>query len=416
MLGYEVYSKASEENYRISEVLQMIYQVGRKNCAQEEGLPEDPEQSEKMKISKESEVSEQENFEDLCSEDSFFEQEESEYTIPKNIENIKTAKQREKGISKNENDMQRRTDKYRGQAEQKKQIQNKKTTGLKKSMKQKKTAGRKKAAKYKKYAGYVVIFILLAAVAAVLVKFEVLSTVQVGGMLFLAAGIFIYAAGIQKENFQKGERKKSQVSDDFDEEMGTCILQQGKNIKIAVLVSLNPEEYVNILLYREETRIGKEGRQADVCIDRDVISRVHAKILRREEEYFLMDLDSTNGTYINGKRLGGDGMEKLQQGDQMCIRDRYIIKVFLYLILAVMTLIRWLLKIPMMLGNILLYFLSIIFILTGVLSYGFALESARECGRMIIIGMAFGAIPDFVPFLGKSLETLVAKLLSMTNE
>ena len=68
------------------------------------------------------------------------------------------------------------------------------------------------------------------------------------------------------------------------------------------------------------------------------------------------------------------------------------------------------------LGNILLYFLSIIFILTGVLSYGFALESARECGRMIIIGMAFGAIPDFIPFLGKSLETLVAKLLSMTNE
>ena len=94
---------------------------------------------------------------------------------------------------------------------------------------------------------------------------------------------------------------------------------------------------------------------------------------------------------------------------------KYIIKVFLYLILAVMT-FRWLLKIPMILGNILLYFLSITFILTGVLSYGFALESARECGRMIIIGMAFGAIPDFVPFWGKSLETLVAKLLSMTNE
>ena len=46
----------------------------------------------------------------------------------------------------------------------------------------------------------------------------------------------------------------------------------------------------------------------------------------------------------------------------------------------------------------------------------FRLESARECGRMIIIGMAFGAIPDFVPFLGKSLETLVDKLLSMINE
>ena len=92
-----------------------------------------------------------------------------------------------------------------------------------------------------------------------------------------------------------------------------------------------------------------------------------------------------------------------QKSEGLKMLVKYIIKVFLYLILAVMTLIRWLLKIPMMLGNILLYFLSIIFILTGVLSYGFALESARECGRMIIIGMAFGAIPDFVPFLGKSL-------------
>lgn len=63
-----------------------------------------------------------------------------------------------------------------------------------------------------------------------------------------------------------------------------------------------------------------------------------------------------------------------------------------------------------------LYFLSIIFILTGVLSYGFALESTRECGRMIIIGMRFGAIPDFIPFFVKRLETLVDKLLSMTNE
>lgn len=105
-----------------------------------------------------------------------------------------------------------------------------------------------------------------------------------------------------------------------------------------------------------------------------------------------------------------------QKSEGLKMLVKYIIKVFLYLILAVMTLIRWLLKIPMMLGNILLYFLSIIFILTGVLSYGFALEFARECGRMIIIGMAFGAIPDFVPFLGKRLETLVAKLLSMTNE
>ena len=109
-------------------------------------------------------------------------------------------------------------------------------------------------------------------------------------------------------------------------------------------------------------------------------------------------------------------IKQLKNWEELKTLVKYIIKVFLYLILAVMTLIHWLLKIPMILGNILLYFLSIIFILTGVLSYGFALESTRECGRMIVIGMRFGAIPDFIPFFVKSLETLVDKLLSMTNE
>ena len=109
-------------------------------------------------------------------------------------------------------------------------------------------------------------------------------------------------------------------------------------------------------------------------------------------------------------------IEKLSRRKGLKMFIKYITKMFLYLIIAVMTLICWFIKIPMMLGNIFLYFLSIIFILTGVLSYGFALESARECGRMIIIGMAFGAIPDFVPFLGKSLEILVEKMLSMINE
>ena len=109
-------------------------------------------------------------------------------------------------------------------------------------------------------------------------------------------------------------------------------------------------------------------------------------------------------------------IEKLSRRKGLKMFIKYITKMFLHLIIAVMTLICWFIKIPMMLGNILLYFLSIVFILTGVLSYGFALESASECCRMIIIGMTFGAIPDFVPFLGKSLETVVEKMLSMTNE
>ena len=147
-----------------------------------------------------------------------------------------------------------------------------------------------------------------------------------------------------------------------------------------------------------------------------VIEKKYYDIAQRELEEMQREINAEKAQMSEEEILEDKKWHDEQLETIIKKAEAHIIKVFLYLILAVMTLIHWLLKIPMILGNILLYFLSIIFILTGVLSYGFALESARECGRMIIIGMAFGAIPDFVPFLGKSLETLVAKLLSMTNE
>ncbi len=100
--------------------------------------------------------------------------------------------------------------------------------------------------------------------AAVLVEFEVLSTVQAEGCV--SGGWHFYLCGRDsKENFQKGERKKSQVSDDFDEEMEPVFCSR-KKYKIAVLVSLNPEEYVNILLYREETDRKRRRRRMSVSI------------------------------------------------------------------------------------------------------------------------------------------------------
>ena len=56
-------------------------------------------------------------------------------------------------------------------------------------------------------------------------------------------------------------------------------------------------------------------------------------------------------------------IEKLSRRKGLKMFIKYITKMFLYLIIAVMTLICWFIKIPMMLGNILLYFLSIVFLI-----------------------------------------------------
>ncbi len=45
------------------------------------------------------------------------------------------------------------------------------------------------------------------------------------------------------------------------------------------------------------------GEEADVVIDDPTVSRKHALIRRRLGQYAVTDLDSTNGTYVNGRRI-----------------------------------------------------------------------------------------------------------------
>jgi len=45
------------------------------------------------------------------------------------------------------------------------------------------------------------------------------------------------------------------------------------------------------------------------------VSRLHAVIKRRENKVMVMDLSSSNGTYINGRRIPPDVEETLRHGD-----------------------------------------------------------------------------------------------------
>jgi len=45
------------------------------------------------------------------------------------------------------------------------------------------------------------------------------------------------------------------------------------------------------------------GPHNDVVIDDDSVSDIHAKLQRREDGWYLIDLSSTNGTYVGGSRL-----------------------------------------------------------------------------------------------------------------
>lgn len=72
--------------------------------------------------------------------------------------------------------------------------------------------------------------------------------------------------------------------------------------KTAVLIRSNTQE--RLVIKPMIFRVGKSKYDNEYSIrDNPVISRHHAMIVKRENNYYIKDLDSKNKTYINGNRL-----------------------------------------------------------------------------------------------------------------
>ena len=81
----------------------------------------------------------------------------------------------------------------------------------------------------------------------------------------------------------------------------------------STLVSREPGEHATIYLEQEITVVGKLVNAADAVIPIPTVSRVHARIRRAEGEYYLADLNSRNGTAVNGRLL--------KNGEEYCLQD-----------------------------------------------------------------------------------------------
>jgi len=93
--------------------------------------------------------------------------------------------------------------------------------------------------------------------------------------------------------------------------------------------SLGKEFFLN----NDEMHIGRwdadGGIFPDVDLDADdpeaKVSRRHARILRRNAQYFIEDLGSTNGTFVNrGRRLLPGDRQQLRDGDELIIGKTFL--------------------------------------------------------------------------------------------
>jgi phosphoserine phosphatase RsbU/P len=71
-------------------------------------------------------------------------------------------------------------------------------------------------------------------------------------------------------------------------------------------------------LAREQTQLGRE-QFCDLVIPIRSISRQHARIVRDADSFFIEDLNSLNGTYVNGQRI--NGRLRLRDEDRIRLYD-----------------------------------------------------------------------------------------------
>lgn len=86
-------------------------------------------------------------------------------------------------------------------------------------------------------------------------------------------------------------------------------------------------------LTADESNIGRWDADNGIFPDIDLdthdpdakVSRKHARIIRRDAEYFVEDLGSTNGTFINrGRRLLPGTPQKLENGDEIIVGKTFL--------------------------------------------------------------------------------------------
>jgi len=113
----------------------------------------------------------------------------------------------------------------------------------------------------------------------------------------------------------------SREDEEKDDYNPTCILNQNLESSFFILKSINTAQYEDILITQFPFFIGKLKKNVDYCLEKDTVSRYHAKITKEQEGYYITDLNSTNGTFLNKESLQTYQKEKIKQGDEIAFAN-----------------------------------------------------------------------------------------------
>lgn len=120
---------------------------------------------------------------------------------------------------------------------------------------------------------------------------------------------------------------KKEKSEDFEYEPDieiyepTVVLKPKENDYEGKLEYIGDKKESNYYISKDEFNIGSSSEGNDAILHSPVVSRFHAKIFREGNSFFIEDLNSTNGTFVNGELLSYKEKKELFQKDKIMFAD-----------------------------------------------------------------------------------------------
>ncbi len=130
----------------------------------------------------------------------------------------------------------------------------------------------------------------------------------------------------KREKYSTKESSAKMDSHIKDEEVYELVNRNSPNQNETVILDKESKEYAylqrmnngiidNVAITKENFIIGRLPNYADYLIENSAIGRTHAEIFRREDKYFIKDLNSKNGTFINEARIDSNKEYHINNGD-----------------------------------------------------------------------------------------------------
>lgn len=85
------------------------------------------------------------------------------------------------------------------------------------------------------------------------------------------------------------------------------------------LKSMNPKKYSDLFMKKSSMVIGSMKSGCDYILSENGISRMHIKLIKKEDGLYAFDMNSTNQTYLNEEPLVSGKEYLLKEGDVLCL-------------------------------------------------------------------------------------------------